>query len=126
MIRLAPVYFTADMSRTGDFLAALGFAVEAEHRKGGWAELAAPSALLCLHSAPGADGQGAGSTALSFESDEDPDAVAARLDEAGFPGAAVLDDNFGKILRVTGPDGNRVQINFSDRSLYAATGEFSG
>ena len=37
MIRLAPVYLTADLSRTGDFLAALGFAVEAEHRKGGWA-----------------------------------------------------------------------------------------
>ena len=122
MIRLAPVYFTADLSRTGDFLAALGFAVEAEHRKGGWAELAAPAALLCLHIAPGAEEQSPGSTALSFESDEDPGAVAARLDEAGFSDAVVLDENFGQILRVTGPDGTPVQINFSDRSLYATTG----
>jgi len=121
MIRLAPVYFTADLSRTGDFLAALGFAVEAEHRKGGWAELAAPSALLGLHIAPGAHDQSPGSTELSFESDDDPDAVAARLAEAGFPDAVVLDESFGKILRVTGPDQTPIQINFSDRSLYAGT-----
>src|SRR3954451_1548804 len=99
MIRLAPVYFTDDIDRAGDFLAALGFAVEAEHRKGGWAELAAPSALLCLHTAPGAEGQAGGHTALSFESDDDPDAVAARLADAGFADAVVLDENFGKILR---------------------------
>jgi hypothetical protein len=120
MIRLAPVYFTGDMSRTGDFLAALGFAVEAEHRKGGWAELAAPSALLCLHTAPGNDDQAGGHTALSFESDDDPDEIAARLAEAGFEDAIVLDENFGKILRVTGPDGTQIQVNFSDRSLYTA------
>jgi len=119
MIRLAPVYFTSDLTRTGDFLAALGFGVEAEHRKGGWAELAAPSALLCLHAAPGANGMGGGQTALSFESDEDPDVVAERLAAAGFPDAILLDENFGKILRVTGPDETPIQINFSDRSLYA-------
>jgi hypothetical protein len=31
----------------------------------------------------------------------------------------VLDENFGRILRVTGPDGSVVQINFADRTLYA-------
>ena len=121
MIRLAPVYYTADMSRAGDFLAALGFAVESEHRKGGWAELAAPSALLCLHATPSDNGMTGGQTELSFESDDDPDAVAARLVEAGFADAAVLDENFGRIVRVTGPDGAAVQINFSDRSLYATS-----
>jgi hypothetical protein len=120
MIRLAPVYFTADIERTGDFLAALGFAVEAEHRKGSWAELAAPSALLCLHTGTSDTGHQAGQTELSFESDEEPEAVAARLAEAGFADAVVLDENFGQILRVTGPDGSTVQINFSDRSLYTA------
>jgi hypothetical protein len=119
MIRLAPVYFTADMARAGDFLAALGFAVEAQHRKGGWAELSAPSALLCLHSGLGERGMTPGETSLSFDSDEDPDVVAERLAEAGFADAAVLDENFGRILRVTGPDGSMVQINFPDRTLYA-------
>jgi hypothetical protein len=122
MIRLAPVYFTADLGRTADFLAALGFAVEAQHRKGTWAELAAPSALLCLHTGKSDTGHRAGQTELSFESDEDPDAVAARLADAGFADAIVLDENYGKILRVTGPDGGTVQINFSDRSLYTTTG----
>lgn len=118
-MRLAPVYFTGDMERTGDFLAALGFAVEAEHRKGGWAELSAPAAMLCLHAAPGDNGMTAGQTSLSFESDEEPGAVAERLAAAGFDDAVILDENFGQILRVTGPDGSPVQINFSDRSLYA-------
>jgi hypothetical protein len=91
MIRLAPVYFTDDMSRTGDFLAALGFGVETRHRKGGWAELPAPSALLCLHATPSDDGRTGGQTALGFESDKDPEVVAARLIEAGFADAIVLD-----------------------------------
>lgn len=119
MIRLAPVYFTGDFARTGDFLAALGFEVEARHRVGNWAELAAPSALLCLHDAPGDTGMAPGQTTLGFESDDDPDTVAERLVAAGFADATVLDENFGKIVKVTGPDGNPVQINFSDRTLYA-------
>jgi|1186.fasta_scaffold492929_2 hypothetical protein len=119
MIRLAPVYFTADMARAGDFMAALGFTVEAAHRKGGWAELAAPSALLCLHSGLSDRGMTPGETALSFDSDEDPDTVVERLADAGFTDAVVLDENFGRIVRVTGPDGSMVQINFSDRTLYA-------
>ena len=75
--------------------------------------------MLCLHSAPGANGMASGQTALSFESDEAPEAVADRLTAAGFPDAVILDENFGKILRVSGPDGTPIQINFSDRSLYA-------
>jgi hypothetical protein len=68
---------------------------------------------------PSDDGRTGGQTALGFESDEDPEAVAARLIEAGFADAIVLDENFGHSVRVTGPDGTAVQINFSDRSLYA-------
>jgi hypothetical protein len=113
------VYFTADMSRAAEFMAALGFAVEAEHRKGGWAELAAPSALLCLHSGLSDRGMTPGETSLSFDSDEDPQVVADRLADAGFTDAVVLDENFGRIVRVTGPDGSTVQINFADRTLYA-------
>jgi hypothetical protein len=51
----------------------------------------APSALLCLHATPSDDGRTGGQTALGFESDEDPEAVAARLIEAGFADAIVLD-----------------------------------
>lgn len=118
MIRFAPVYFTADMDRTLAFLAVLGLAPEAKHRNGGWVEMAAPHALLQLHGSPSAMGTPPGVATLSFESDEDPDEVAARLINAGFADAAVLDENYGRIVQLTGPDGQQVQLNFSDRSLY--------
>ncbi len=119
MIRLAPVYFTGHMDRTVDFLTALGFEIEAKHRNSSWTELAAPDALLNLHglSTDGPERAG-GDTALSFESDEAPDAIAQRLTAAGFADTEILDETFGLILKVTGPDGTLVQINFSDRTLY--------
>lgn len=119
MIRLAPVYYTADVTRTLDFLAALGFAVQSRHRSGDWVELGAPEALLCLHSTPGDTGRAGGDTSLNFDSDEDPETVVERLVDAGFADATVLDENFGRIVRVTGPDGTPVQVNIADRSLYA-------
>jgi len=122
MIKLAPVYYTSNMERTREFAAALGFVPEATHVGGGWVELPAPNAQLNLHAMPNdADNPlEAGGTELAFESDDDPDTVAESLAAAGFDDAIVLDENYGRILRVTGPDGVRVQINFSDRSLYTA------
>jgi hypothetical protein len=119
MIRLAPVYFTGRMDRTVDFLTALGFDIEAKHRNSAWTELGAPNAQLNLHgmSTDGSD-RFPGQTELSFESDEAPSAVAERLTAAGFDDAEILDETFGHSLRVSGPDGTIVQINFSDRTLY--------
>jgi hypothetical protein len=119
VIRFAPVYFTDDVPRTQAFLAALGFAdSEAEHRNGGWVEVAMSDALLCLHLGGGSLGTPAGAASLSFESDEDPESIARRLVEAGFDDATVLDENYGRVVSVRNPDGQPMLINFSDRTLY--------
>jgi hypothetical protein len=120
MIRLTPLYFTADTGKAAAFFAALGFTdVVTRSRSGGWIELNAPQALLCLHGDPIDSGMPHGSSEISFESDDDPHEMAARLKDAGYPDAIVIDENYGHSLRVTGPDGRPVQVNFSDRALFA-------
>lgn len=118
MIRFSPVYFTADLDVCQRFLGVLGLLAAVTHRGGGWAELDAPSAQLCLHAGVGDDGWLPGQAALSFECDDEPSVIADRLRTAGFLDVQILDENFGRVLRVTGPDGQPVQINFSDRTLY--------
>jgi len=118
MIRLAPLYFTAETERAAAFFAVLGFTdVVAKSRTETWIELNAPEALLCLHGGPADSGAAHGSGEIAFESDDDPHAVAARLKAAGYEDAMVIDENYGRSLRVTGPDGTQIWINFSDRSL---------
>jgi hypothetical protein len=118
MIRLTPLYYTGDTGKAAAFFAALGFTdVVTRSRTGTWVELDARDALLCLHGLPSDDGMPRGSSGISFESDDDPDELAARLRDAGYLDAMVIDENFGRSLRVTGPDGTLVQVNFSDRSL---------
>lgn len=118
MIRLTPLYFTADTARATAFFAALGFTdVVTRSRTATWVEIDAPAALLCLHGGPSDAGVPHGGSEISFESDDDPHEMAARLKGAGYPDAIVIDENFGHSLRVTGPDGTLVQVNFSDRSL---------
>ena len=118
MIRLAPLYFTADTERAAAFFAALGLTdVVTKSRTDTWVELNAPRALLCLHGGPADSGAAHGSAEIAFESDDDPHEVAARLRAAGYEDAMVIDENYGRSLRVTGPDGTQIWINFSDRSL---------
>jgi len=120
MIRLAPLYFTADTDRAAAFFAALGFTdVVTKSRTETWIELSAPQALLCLHGGTADSGAPPGRGEIAFESDDDPHAVAARLKAAGYEDAMVIDENYGRSLRVTGPDGTQIFINFSDRSLIA-------
>jgi len=118
MIRLAPLYFTTDVDRAAAFFAALGFTdVQTKSRTETWIELGAPQALLCLHGGPSDSGAAPGSGEIAFESDDDPDEIAARLKAAGYEDAMVIDENYGRSLRVTGPDGTQIYVNFSDRSL---------
>jgi hypothetical protein len=47
------------------------------------------------------------------------EALRATLDgAAGFSGAVIVDENFGRSLRILDPDGVSVQVNEFDRELF--------
>jgi hypothetical protein len=74
--------------------------------------------VLALHTTRSSQGDQPGHIELSFEADEPLEDVAERLAAAGFEPAAIVDENFGRSLRVADPDGVLVQINEHDRELY--------
>jgi hypothetical protein len=54
---------------------------------------------------------------LAFVADEPLEAVRDRLAAAGFP-AEILDEDFGRCLYVSDPDGLAVRVNEHDEALY--------
>jgi hypothetical protein len=112
MIKVAPVRFTDDVPGMRRFCEALGLAGDVESDNGVWVALAAPQGgLVGLHEAAGADQTvRAGTTELSFETDEPLEVLRDRLAAAGFP-AVIIDESFGRSLRVEDPDGTQVQVN---------------
>ena len=113
-MRLLPIRYCADIDASTRFYRALGLAVGDATRTGGWVELPAATGALALHRAA----EDAGECELAFEADEPLEAVAGRLTAAGYEPGPILDEAYGRSLRVTDPDGVPVQVNENDRTLY--------
>ena len=114
-MRVLPIRYCADMAASTRFYRALGLELGAATRPGSWVELPAATGVLALHRADAAD---AGRCELAFEADEPLEKVADRLRSAGFAPEPILDESFGRSLRVLDPDGAWVQVNENDRALY--------
>lgn len=118
-MKVFPVRFTADVPAQQHFLEALGLAPRVGSDNGGWVDLAADGGLVGLHAVATADqAHVPGDTGFSFEADEPLEAVADRLHSAGFPDAHIIDESFGRSLRVTDPEGFPVQVNEAMRDLH--------
>lgn len=122
-MKIVAIRYTARSADLADFYAALGFPVAVASRTGDWIELAPSTAAIAIHRADPSDrgpesGRGAGSMELAFEADEPLETVRARLNDAGFPGAAIVDESHGRSLRILDPEGVPVQVNEFDRELY--------
>lgn len=113
-MRVLPIRYCADIEASRRFYLALGLELGAATRPGGWVELPAAAGILALHRADG----DAGRCELAFEADEPLEAVAERLRAAGYAPEPILDESFGRSLRVRDPEGVPVQVNENDRSLY--------
>ena len=106
-----PLRFTNDIAAMQDFLGLLGLAARVESRRGGWLDLVAGEGMVALHDAATSDSGGvAGQTRLSFEG-ADLDALAARLADAGWSDAVILDEAYGRALGVTDPAGERLWVD---------------
>lgn len=117
-MKVMPICYVADMAASARFYAALGLVPGDSSRPGDWAELNAAGGTLALHSARTAEQNIPGRVELSFETAEPLEVLAGRLAAAGFAPEAIVDENFGRSLRVTDPDGVLVQVNEQDRDLY--------
>jgi len=113
-MRVLPIRYCADIEASTRFYRTLGLELGSATRPGSWVELPAAAGILALHRTT----EHAGDCELAFEADEPLEAVAARLADAGFPTGPIVDESFGRSLRVRDPDGVYVQVNENDRALY--------
>ncbi|MEU8631926.1 VOC family protein [Amycolatopsis sp. NPDC048633] len=114
-MRVLPIRYSADVEAMTRFYEVLGLPVGPVSRPGGWVELPAAGGTLAIHRGAAED---VGRCELAFETGERLEDVAARLRAAGYEPGPVLDEGFGRSLRVRDPDGVWVQINAYDRELY--------
>ena len=119
-MKVRPVHFVPDVAAAVRFYETLGLHTAARARTGHWVELEAAGGELGLHDAAvAADGEGRHGLALNFIADEPLEALERRLHDAGFPpDGTIVDEEWGRSLRVPAPDGTAVQIDERDRELF--------
>ena len=113
-----PLVFVSDVARSTAFYQALGFELERTQVNGGWAELRFGDAKLALHGMEPLPPEGR--VKLCFSLEGSLDALLMDLRAKGLPAENfVLDEAFGRSLRVCDPDGLTIQFDEFDPSLYA-------
>ncbi len=103
-IAVQPTWFQHDLTEPRAILESLGFRPGIASDGGGWAEMLADGGSVGLHA-------GEPRIGLSFEARGDLDALASRLQDAGFA-ASVVDEAFARTIRIPDPDGgDEVWVN---------------
>ncbi|MFC7550011.1 hypothetical protein [Plantactinospora sp. GCM10030261] len=119
-MRVMPLVFVTDVDTAADFFRLLDLDLDVRGRAGGWAELVGSGGLVGLHTATATDSPARpGSCALGFVTDGPLEPIWDRLVAHGYADAHIIDEGFGRSLRVTGPDAMEIQINEHDQELYA-------
>jgi len=110
-IVVRPVRFTDRVEEVAAFLELIGLMRRVETTSGGWVELAADAGVVALHDTAAAlTEHPSGQTYLAFEAG-DVDDVATRLHAAGSADASVHDEDYGRVLTVTDPLGEVVDVD---------------
>ncbi|MBT2363992.1 VOC family protein [Streptomyces sp. ISL-10] len=127
MLTVLPIRYVADVEASRDFYSGLGLAVRQEPGAAVWVRLTAAAGAVGLHAAAVSQGLPPGATELGFATDQPLEEVAQRLERNGYP-YELVEENFGRSVRVTDPDGVVVQIQCIDpdtvrRSAAAVAGD---
>lgn len=118
-MRVMPILFVTDVPAATAFFRLLGLDLDVRGRTGGWAELTGTGGLVGVHDATATEKPTRpGHCSLSLVADEPLEPLRHRLLAAGHTDAHIIDEGFGRSLRVTGPDGAEIQIVEHDRDLY--------
>lgn len=114
---LMPIVYVTDIDRSREFYGHLGFTAERGSRTGDWQELRGGGGVLALHRDEPRRADPQARVELCMLATEPLEDIAARLDRPGSP-ATIIDEAFGRSLRVTDPDGMAFQVNEHDHDLY--------
>ena len=113
MLTVQPIRYVADVEASRRFYGALGLRFEPEASVPAWAQMSADAGALGLHDASASQGRLPGVVELAVTTDENLEDLAARLVAAGYP-TRLVDEDFGRSLRTTDPDGVTVQVQRVD------------
>lgn len=110
-LAVLPLWIAPDVTAAAEDLVALGARRRLASESGAWADLATDDGLVGVH-------EGAPGVVLSFEYDGDVDDLARRVEAAGLA-ARVIDESYGRTLRVDDPDGGpELWVNQRQTDLY--------
>ncbi|WP_326698811.1 VOC family protein [Streptomyces sp. NBC_01754] len=115
MLTVLPIRYVADVEASRLFYTGLGLALGPDGGVDVWVQLAAGAGAVGIHDAAVSQGRPPGTTELGFTTDEKLEDVAERLTRSGYD-HRLVDENFGRSIRVTDPDGVVVQIQEINRS----------
>jgi catechol-2,3-dioxygenase len=119
-MKVMPIRYVADINASQRFYAVLGLDPDLASRSGNWSELVAGGGILALHSQrQAASTPDESMLELCFVTEEPLEALVARLEAEGIDHSGIVDENFGRLLRVTDPDGMVIQVNEHDPELYS-------
>ncbi|MFJ8745207.1 VOC family protein [Embleya sp. NPDC127516] len=113
MLTVLPIRYVTDVDASRRFYAGLGLAFRPELSVDVWAQLSADAGALGIHDAAVSKGRPPGTVELGFATDERLEDVAMRLADAGQE-FELVDEDFGRSIRVVDPDGVTIQIQEID------------
>ncbi|KPL30916.1 glyoxalase [Streptomyces anulatus] len=122
MLTVLPIRYVADVAASRRFYTGLGLALRPDLSVDVWVHLSAGAGAVGIHDAAVSQGRPPGTTELGFTTDEPLEAVADRLNDAGYA-YDLVDENFGRSIRVTDPDGVIVQIQEIDQDTVRRSAE---
>ncbi len=113
MLTVLPIRYVADVDASRAFYEGLGLHFEIEASFKVWAQLSGDAGAVGVHDAAASKGRKPGTVELGFVTDEKLEDVAARLDAKGYR-YKIHDEDFGRSIRLTDPDGVELQIQELD------------
>jgi catechol 2,3-dioxygenase-like lactoylglutathione lyase family enzyme len=125
LFTLMTIRYVRDVEASRSFYANLGLTFDKTASFPVWAQFDADCGALGLHDAAASKGRMPGTAELALATDERLETVAARLADKGIR-YEIINEDFGRSLRVVDPDGVTVQIQEIDYSLAKSNSVSSG
>ncbi|WP_328392094.1 VOC family protein [Nocardia sp. NBC_00416] len=116
MLTALPIRYVADVEESRRFYAGLGLRPGNDTGLSVWTQLDADAGAVGIHDASVSKGRPPGAVELGFATDEPLETVATRLREAGYT-PELVEEDFGRSLRLIDPDGVTIQIQELDTEV---------